>query len=176
MSAKQSVITDTRSIEAEETEDDRAPFPPALMARVGFLLTMVRGGTLAICTEALAPMDLHVKQFGMLLVLATEGPHSQQYLSEWTRMDRTTMVALVDSLEERGYVRRERNPEDRRAYLVTISPEGRRALRRAQTAMAKAESRVLDSLNKSETKQLLELLAKVAADIGRPPPEVAEPV
>jgi MarR family transcriptional regulator, lower aerobic nicotinate degradation pathway regulator len=155
---------------------ERPPFPPALMARVGFLLTMVRGGTLAICTEALSPLGLHVKQFGMLLVLATEGPHSQQYLSEWTRMDRTTMVALVDSLEERGYVRRERNPGDRRAYLVTITSEGRRALRKAQTAMAGAESRVLASLSPAESKQLLELLAKVAADIGRPPPEIAEPV
>jgi DNA-binding MarR family transcriptional regulator len=172
MSRVEDVISEGVSKAAEE----RPPFPPVLMERVGFLLTMVRGGTLAICTEALAPLDLHVKQFGMLLVLASEGPHSQQYLSEWTRMDRTTMVALIDSLEERGYVRRERNPEDRRAYLVTITPEGRRALRRAETAMAKAESRVLASLNKGETAQLLELLAKVAADIGRPPPEVAEPV
>jgi DNA-binding MarR family transcriptional regulator len=154
----------------------RPPFPPALMEHVGFLLTMVRGGTLAICTEALSPLGLHVKQFGMLLVLASEGPHSQQYMSDWTRMDRTTMVALVDSLEERGYVRRERNPEDRRAYLVTITPEGRRALRRAEAAMAKAESRVLASLTAGEAKQLLELLAKVAADIGRPPPEISEPV
>jgi DNA-binding MarR family transcriptional regulator len=155
---------------------ERPPFPSALMARVGFLLTMVRGGTLAICTEALSPLGLHVKQFGMLLVLASEGPHSQQYLSEWTRMDRTTMVALVDSLEERGYVRRERNPDDRRAYLVTITPDGRRALKKAEAAMARAESRVLASLSPTESMQLLELLAKVAADIGRPPPDIAEPV
>jgi DNA-binding MarR family transcriptional regulator len=170
MPSEQTVISDT------QPSSERAPFPPALMERVGFLLTMVRGGTLAICTEALSPLDLHVKQFGMLLVLASEGPHSQQFLSEWTRMDRTTMVALVDSLEERGYVRRERNPEDRRANLVTITPEGRRVLRRAETAMAQAESRVLASLNPRETKQLLELLATVATDIGRPPPEIAEPV
>jgi DNA-binding MarR family transcriptional regulator len=146
------------------------------MEHVGFLLTMARGGTLAICTEALSPLGLHVKQFGALLVLATEGPHSQQYLSEWTRMDRTTMVALVDALEERGYVRRERNPEDRRAYLLTITPEGRRALRRAEEAMAMAESRVLASLDTGEREQLLSLLGKVAADIGRPPPEASEPV
>jgi DNA-binding MarR family transcriptional regulator len=59
---------------------------------------------------------------------------------------------------------------------VTITPEGRRALRRAETVMAKAESRVLASLGQGEREQLLELLAKVAADIGRPPPEISEPV
>jgi hypothetical protein len=42
--------------------------------------------------------------------------------------------------------------------------------------MAKAESRVLASLGHRERKQLLGLLAKVAADIGRPPPEISEPV
>jgi DNA-binding MarR family transcriptional regulator len=173
MPTEQAVTADTPPSKAEE---GRPPFPPVLMERVGFLLTMARGGTLAICTEALAPLGLHVKQFGALLVLDTEGPHSQQYLSEWTRMDRTTMVALVDSLEELGYVRRERNPEDRRAYLLTITPEGRRALRRAEKAMAKAESRVLASLTSAETEQLLGLLAKVAADIGRPPPGISEPV
>jgi DNA-binding MarR family transcriptional regulator len=173
MPPDQTVTSDTQP---QKAEVGRPPFPPALMERVGFLLTMARGGTLAICTEALSPLGLHVKQFGALLVLATEGPHSQQYLSEWTRMDRTTMVAIVDSLEERGCVRRERNPEDRRAYLVTITPEGRRALRRAEEAMAKAESRVLASLDNGEREQLLSLLGKVAADIGRPPPDAADPV
>lgn len=172
MSSSQSVISDTPSPHAEE----RAPFPPALMERLGFLLTMVKGGALAICTEALAPLGLHVKQFGLLLVLDTEGPESQQALAEWTRMDRTTMVTLVDFLEERGLVKRERNPDDRRAYLVRITADGRRLLRRARQAMDRAEKLLLASLTASEKRQLIDLLAKVAADIGRPPPEVADPV
>ena len=81
------------------------------------------------------------------------------------------MVALVDSLEERGYVRRERNPDDRRAYLLQLTPEGRRMQVRARKVMLGAEDELLGSLNQSERQQLRELLAKVAADIGRPPPE-----
>src|SRR5918996_1540381 len=131
---------------AAEPTAERSPFPPALMKRVGFLLTMVKGGTEAICMEALAPLGLHVRQFGLLTVLATEGPRSQQELAEWVRMDRTTMVALVDSLEERGYVRRERNPEDRRAYLLQLTPEGKRIQVRARKVMLGAEEEVLGSL------------------------------
>jgi MarR family transcriptional regulator, lower aerobic nicotinate degradation pathway regulator len=156
---------------AEDAVGERPPFPPALMERVGFLLTMVKGGAEAICMARLAPLDLHVRQFGLLTVLATEGPRSQQDLVEWTRLDRTTMVALVDSLEERGYVRRERNPADRRAYLLQLTPEGRRMQARARKVMLGAEDELLGSLNQSERQQLRELLAKVAAEIGRPPPE-----
>jgi MarR family transcriptional regulator, lower aerobic nicotinate degradation pathway regulator len=150
---------------------ERPPFPPALMERVGFLLTMVKGGAHAICMARLAPLNLHVRQFGLLTVLATEGPRSQQELAEWTRMDRTSMVALVDSLEERGLVRRERNPADRRAYLLQITPAGKRMQVRARKVMQGAEEEVLGSLTSSERDLLRELLAKVAADIGRPPPE-----
>jgi DNA-binding MarR family transcriptional regulator len=156
---------------AEDAAGKRPPFPPALTERVGFLLTMVKGGAEAICMARLAPLGLHVRQFGLLTVLATEGPRSQQDLVEWTRLDRTTMVALVDSLEERGYVRRERNPDDRRAYLLQLTPEGRRMQVRARKVMLGAEDELLGSLNQSERQQLRELLAKVAADIGRPPPE-----
>ena len=153
------------------TKSERPPLPPALMERVGFLLAMAKSGAETICMGALAPTGLHVRQFGLLTVLATEGPRSQQDLVEWTRLDRTTMVALVDSLEERGYVRRERNPADRRAYLLQLTPEGRRMQVRARKVMLGAEDQLLGSLNQSERQQLRELLAKVAADIGRPPPE-----
>ena len=163
--------TTLRPTTASDSAAEPPPFPPALMERVGFLLTMVKGGAEAICTSRLAPLDLHVRQFGLLTVLATEGPRSQQELAEWTRMDRTSMVALVDSLEERGLVRRERNPDDRRAYLLQLTPEGKRMQVRARKVMLGAEEEVLGSLNPGERDLLRELLAKVAADIGRPPPE-----
>jgi DNA-binding MarR family transcriptional regulator len=151
--------------------ENRPAFPPALLERVGFLLSMVKGGAEGICQAALAPLELHVKQFGLLTVLATEGAHSQQEIAEWIRLDRTTMVALVDSLEARGLARRERNPDDRRAYLLQITPKGRRIHRRAEEVMAKAERRLLSSLDEGEREQLLSLLSKVAIDIGRPPAE-----
>jgi MarR family transcriptional regulator, lower aerobic nicotinate degradation pathway regulator len=141
------------------------------MERIGFLLSMSKGGAENICMSALEPLGLHVRQYGLLLVLATEGPLSQGELAEWVRTDRTTMVAFVDDLEERGYVRRERNPDDRRAYRLKLTPEGRRALARGRELMRGAEDELLRSLNERERQQLLKLLGKVAADIGRLPSE-----
>src|SRR3954447_22026178 len=144
----------------------RPSFPPALMDRVGFLLGMVKGGGESICMRALAPLDLPVKQFGLLTVLATEGPLSQQELAEWVRTDRTTMVAQIDSMEERGWVRRERNPGDPRASLLKLTPSGKRIQARAAQIMDRAEDDWLGSLNERERRQLLSLLSKVAVDVG----------
>jgi DNA-binding MarR family transcriptional regulator len=163
--------TDPKTLPTRRGEEpgDRPPYPPVLIDRVGFLLAQVKGGAESVCMDALAPLGLHVRQFGLLAVLATEGPRSQQELVEWTRVDRTSMVAVVDSLEERGLVHRERNPEDRRAYLLQITPEGRRLHARGRKLMLRAEDRLLGSLDESEREQFRALLTKVAVDIGRAP-------
>jgi DNA-binding MarR family transcriptional regulator len=148
---------------------ERPPLPPALMQRIGFLLAMAKGGAEQICMNALEPLGLHVRQYGLLVVLASEGPLSQQELADWIRTDRTTMVALVDALEERGYLKRERNPADRRAYRLQLTAEGKRALTRGRTLMRRAEAELLRSLDERERDQLVSLLGKVAVDVGRPP-------
>lgn len=52
-----------------------------------------------------------------------------QALSEELRIDRSVMVSVCDDLERAEFVRRERNPEDRRPYAVTITDLGRRRSR-----------------------------------------------
>jgi DNA-binding MarR family transcriptional regulator len=143
------------------------------MERVGFLLSMAKGGAEVACGDALAPLELHVKQQGLLTILATEGPQSQQGIGSWMKMDRTTMVALVDSLEERGYVRRERNPDDRRAYLLQLTPSGRKIQQEAIRAMRGAEEEFLAALTPTERDELRDLLAKLVAAVGRPPTDPA---
>jgi DNA-binding MarR family transcriptional regulator len=152
-----------RATKAPGLDPERPPLPPVLMERVGFLLAMAKGGAESVCMGALEPIGLQPRQYGLLLVLATEGPLSQQELAEW--------VPQVDGLEERGYVRRDRNPADRRAYRLQLTAEGKRALSRGRTLMRRAEGQLLRSLDETEREQLVELLGKIAADIGRPPSE-----
>ena len=54
------------------------------------------------------------------------GPMSQQALGEYIGKDRTTIVAIVDELEQEGLVERRRNPADRRAYALQVTPRGPR--------------------------------------------------
>jgi DNA-binding MarR family transcriptional regulator len=155
---------------------ERPPFPPVLMDRIGFLLAMAKGGAETIVASELDELGIYPRQYGLMLVLASEGPLSQGELAEWVRTDRTTMVALVDGLEERGFVRRERNPADRRAYRLLLTDQGRRAITRGKALMRRAEKQLLGSLTERERRQLIELLGKVAADVGRPPGDLIDNV
>jgi MarR family transcriptional regulator, lower aerobic nicotinate degradation pathway regulator len=165
-----------RAQNGADTAVERPPLPPVLMDRVGFLLAMTKGGAENIVSKALEEIGIYPRQYGLMLVLASEGPLSQGELAEWVRTDRTTMVALVDGLEERGYVRRERNPADRRAYRLQLTAEGKRALPRCRAVMRRAENQLLRSLDSEERAQLIELLGKVAVDVGQPPGDTIDNV
>ena len=67
----------------------------------------------------------------VLVALAAEGPLRQARVSERTGIDKATLVALLNELEDRGLARRAPDPSDRRAHAVSVTPEGRRLLDRA---------------------------------------------
>ena len=140
---------------------ERPRLPAGLADRAGFLLAKAHLAARQVADPTLAPLGLDVKQYGTLMVLASEGPLSQQTVGELLPCDRTTMVALVDSLEAKAYVERRRNPSDRRAYALHITPAGRRALARAKKLMASAESELLAPLSAAEVRQLKRLLQRL---------------
>jgi DNA-binding MarR family transcriptional regulator len=73
-------------------------------------------------------------------------------------VDRTTMVAVVDGLERAGFVERERDPGDRRAYALRATANGRRVLGRARRAVERAEARFLARISEADQRRLKELL------------------
>lgn len=97
----------------------------------------------------------------VLKMLAAEGPASQQALSEELRIDRSVMVGLVDDLERAGNVRRERNPDDRRAYAVTITERGSRTLAAAEASVPAFLDTTFAALTEEERGQLTALLGKL---------------
>jgi DNA-binding MarR family transcriptional regulator len=114
-----------------------------------------------VADQTLEPLGLDVRQYGTLMVLGSEGPLSQQTVGELLPCDRTTMVSLVDALEAKGYVERRRNPVDRRAYALQITPKGRRVVGRASELMEGAEGELLDRLSETERRRLKQLLRKL---------------
>src|SRR4051812_27434130 len=74
---------------------------------------------------ALEPHGLHPRDFGVITIIATRPGLTQQELAEVSHVDRSSMVALLDDLEERGLAERRPDPEDRRKRLVHLTRKGR---------------------------------------------------
>ena len=114
--------------------------------------------------EAFRTIGLTPALFGVLNVLGTRASAIQQELSADMGIDPSTMVSLVDELERSGWAERRRRPRDRRAWEVTITAEGRRALRRAKRLAAEVENEVLGGLSASQRRDLLALLRRALAE------------
>jgi DNA-binding MarR family transcriptional regulator len=141
--------------------------PGALSDRLGFLLGRAHLAHRANVERALASLDLGAKDFGALSILVEEGPLSQQRLGERQGVDRTTMVAVVDSLERSELVERRRNPHDRRAYSLQATSKGRRVLREASDLAKQAEDEFLAPIPARDRRLLKQQLRTL---ISRSPP------
>jgi|SRR5450755_2925367 DNA-binding MarR family transcriptional regulator len=142
---------------------DSAPTtPPGLARWTGFLLARAHQRAYALFQNALAPLALTPKSFGALSVIAEHGALSQAALGETLRVDRTTIVAVVDELERAGYVQRGRNSADRRAHSLGVTPAGQRALLEAERVARRTQDELLADLAPHEREELRVLLARVA--------------
>jgi DNA-binding MarR family transcriptional regulator len=137
-----------------------------LSRRAGFLLVQLGTHRHRRFAERLAPLGLHPRHFGMLSHLAANEGQSQQALSRALGIHRSAVVALVDDLERRGLAERRRDPVDRRAYTLYLTPQGRELLAELQRVAEEEETELLTALNASERSQLISLLRRVAESQG----------
>jgi DNA-binding MarR family transcriptional regulator len=142
--------------------------PPGLERRLGAVLSWAAQNAQEVADRAVEPLGLTVKHFGVITFLRHEtkpggerGSLSQQAIGERLRIDRTTMVALIDELEQKGYVKRERNPDDRRAYVISLTAAGRRAQARAENAVDAHALRFFGRLSEPERQELHRLLGRL---------------
>ncbi len=105
--------------------------------------------------------ELSPGRAGMLLLIEANPGVPQGRLAEAMRLDRSTMVGVVDSLEERGLIERRRGT-DRRTNGLWLTRLGRVLATRLRRRIERHERRVAAGLSDSEQAQLLKLLEKLA--------------
>ena len=137
-----------------------------LSRRAGFLLAQLGTHAHRRFAERLARLDLHPRHFGMLSHLAASEGQSQQALGSALGIHRSAVVALVDDLEHRGLAERRRDPRDRRAYTLYLTPAGRELLAGLRRIAQEHEAELLTALDASERAQLISLLQRVAESQG----------
>jgi DNA-binding MarR family transcriptional regulator len=131
-------------------------FPGYLMARLGMLSSRA-------FATALEPLGLHPKHFGVMNILANQAGMTQQRLTEHTGIDTSSMVAVIDELERRGFAERQPHPTDRRARTIYLTADGERMLKRARGVAANLQRDFFGVLTDAEQRKLVELLQKLAA-------------
>ena len=134
---------------------------PELGRRLGYLLKHAQLRMAELNAKALTPYGIDGRELAVLVVLAGREPASQQHAAQRLGIDRTTMVALLDTLEAKGLVSRRPHADDRRRNVVELTDAGQETLRRATEASDAAERRFLAPLGPEAAQQLRSSLQAV---------------
>ena len=111
--------------------------------------------------SALGEDGLSARVFSALSLTVKFPNITQSALARMMGIERSGLVAIVDQLEERGYLKRAPVPGDRRVQALVPTDEGSNAYHDAIEAVRAHEASLFSAFSEEERKQLLTLLKKV---------------
>ncbi|HEU5133817.1 MAG TPA: MarR family transcriptional regulator [Steroidobacteraceae bacterium] len=127
---------------------------------LGYLLRRAQGAMHRDFMAAVADFELTQKQMATLWLIQANPGVSQAEVAAALAMDRATMMAVTDRLEEREFVIRKRSSTDRRRQDLYLTPAGQSTLRKCKTRIAEHEEKFRGLFTAPELASLLEALKK----------------
>ncbi|WP_214320089.1 MarR family winged helix-turn-helix transcriptional regulator [Nonomuraea sediminis] len=132
-----------------------------MSSRLGYLLKHAQLRLTELTGPALAPYRIDGRELAVLAVFDVAEPISQQEAATRLGIDRTTMVAMVDTLEGKGLVTRRPDPADRRRNLVELTVKGRETHRDGGLAVERAEREFLAEVADEDARLFRDVLSRL---------------
>ncbi len=130
---------------------------------LAFLLARIGTATRLRLAEAVASLELTLRQFFVLSAIADNEGLSQAQLGERLRIDASSIVQVLDDCQRDGLAERRPSANDRRRYAVHLTDLGRSHLARAREAITAVQDELFSSLDRSRRASLLELLLTLSS-------------
>ena len=141
----------------------RLPGPPKeLRTCSSFLLKRLAFTLKDRTVAAFEPTGLSPYHYAVLALLEEDPRETQATIADALGYDRSHLVGLLDELEEQGLIERRRDPDDRRRHLVSLAPEGQRALKRLRSISKQVEDEFFAPLDAEQRATLQSLLLELA--------------
>jgi len=128
---------------------------------IGPLIGRVRSVLLTTLDGELQPFGLTGMQFAILKILSDEAAGTAADLSRLLHYDTGSMTRLLDRLEDKGLIRRERSKDDRRVVALCVTRAGRAAMPRLRDSAARAVQRMLTGFSATEINELRRFLERM---------------
>src|SRR3954470_4267009 len=135
----------------------------------GLLLALLGHEAMRRLRDAHTAHNLKPRQFQILGLLHDHGGLGQRDLGQTMGVDPSSLVTLLNPLEADGLVARERDPDDRRRHLVTLTRGGERLLASASRAQKDTEDELFASLDNNQREQLRSLLLALSDGLAAEP-------
>jgi MarR family transcriptional regulator, 2-MHQ and catechol-resistance regulon repressor len=142
--------------------------PESQVRALNAFITLARASEAVVARlqRDLAGKRLTTSQFGVIEALLHLGPLCQGELAGKLLRSGASMTSVVEGLEKRGLVVRQRTEEDKRFVRVALTGKGRRLIQEIFPAHAETVTRLFSLLTEEEQEQLRRLCRKLGIGVG----------
>lgn len=137
----------------------------ALSDYVGFHLRMAQDASFRAFARHTGMRDLRPGRFAAMTVISNNPGITQAELGRAIARDKSSVTPLIQELERRGLVKRQRSPGDRRSISLTLSSAGEETLKRLNVH-AVDHDRQLDKIVGRHKTEFINLLKKIADNLA----------
>lgn len=130
-----------------------------------YLMSVARARCLSAVDARMAELGLTTAQFGILKVVQDGSDDTAAELCRRYNMDPGSMARMLDKLDEKGLIRRERSSEDRRVVRIDLTDEGRALCAQGIAAAVKTLNHSVRSFSKEELDVFKNALRQVIANM-----------
>ena len=117
-------------------------------------------------SKEVADMGIDRYQYVLVLIDDHQENLSQKALAELLEIDKSYMVTILDHLTEKGYVRREKNPNDRREQLIKLTHQGQKDAPLIREAICKLNNRSLENLTDKQVQTFNDVLRTIQNNLS----------
>ena len=148
-----------RAVDGRTARDRMTPDLGVLPGLIGYQLRLAQRAIFADFADTVGESGISPGLFGVLVVIGENPGLTQQALANAAHLDRSTVVTVIDKLEDRGLV--QRRAADRRSNGLYLADKGAALLRGLKRKVAQHERRVVQDLSARERAQLVALLQRI---------------
>ena len=134
---------------------------------LGIKVAKVRNSIKNEMEVALIPYDITTTQFVVLVKLCEKDRMTQKDLAQETNYKQSALTLILDKLEAKKLIIREAKENDRRAYLIAITDEGRELEKNVIIIAKEQEKRILDGISTNEKEIFLNVLDKIFCNLNK---------
>ena len=136
---------------------------------LGRSLGLIAKRYLSIMYKNLSHLDIGTYFIVINLIQKTGGMLNQQELADLCGMDKTNMLRSIDTLQLKGLVKRVKKADDRRAYVIKLTPKGEKIVPLIHKSFRALNKKALEGLSERQVNSFYKTLETITGNIASLP-------
>jgi MarR family transcriptional regulator, transcriptional regulator for hemolysin len=120
---------------------------------------------LSVFSQQTQGLDIDRYQYVLVLIQDNNEMLSQQALAEKLEVDKSYVVSIINYLEGKGYVRREKNENDRRQQLIKLTDKANEDIPKIRKVIEHLNNKSLESFSEDQIKTLTGMLNQIESNL-----------